>query len=236
MILPVVDLMAGQAVRGIGGRRDEYGPLIPESDPLAVARGFRERFGLWTVYLADLDAIAGSLPNLSLYQSLNADGFSLWVDAGVRKTPDAGPLVRAGVSRVIAGSETLTGPDVLVELVRTLSAKRVVFSLDLKAGRPLVNGEWGTIDPLAIAARAVDAGIASLLILDLTRVGVGDGLGTDALCRECRRLWPKLELIAGGGVRGPSDLADLASIGVNHVLVASALHDGRLSRHDVTSR
>jgi uncharacterized protein related to proFAR isomerase len=38
---------------------------------------------------------------------------------------------------------------------------------------------------------------------------------------------------AGGGVRGPDDLRGLHACGVKAVLVASALHDGRLRREDV---
>ena len=118
-------------------------------------------------------------------------------------------------------------------MVRTWSAERIVFSLDLKAGAPLASSAWEWREPMAIAERAVEAGVTSLLLLDLARVGVSQGVGTEAMCGECRRRWPKLELTAGGGVRGPYDLERLRGIGVDHVLVASALHDGQLSRDNV---
>jgi phosphoribosylformimino-5-aminoimidazole carboxamide ribotide isomerase len=233
MILPVLDLMAGQVVRGIAGRRHEYRPLATNSDPLAVARLFRDRFGLATLYIADLDAIAGQPPSCDLYAKLVDDGFLLWVDAGLRQTHDGVALVRAGVARLIAGLETLAGPQELDVMIRTWSPGQVVFSLDLKAGAPLASPAWESREPLAIAGRAVAAGTTSLLILDLASVGVGRGVGTEEMCGQCRRRWPALELTAGGGVRGPDDLRRLASMGVDHVLVASALHDGRLSRDDV---
>jgi phosphoribosylformimino-5-aminoimidazole carboxamide ribotide isomerase len=235
MILPVLDLMGGQVVRGIAGRRQEYRPLAPQSDPLVVANAFRDQFGLTTLYLADLDAIAGRPPALRLYQQLMDTGLSLWVDAGLKRSSDAENLVRRGVSRVIAGLETLGGPRDLDELIRTWTPQAIVFSLDLKAGAPLASTAWETCDPLAIAERAVAAGATSVLLLDLTRVGVGQGIGTEPMCRACRARWPALELIAGGGVRGPADLERLATIGVDHVLVASALHDGSLTRADVAS-
>jgi len=233
MILPVLDLMAGRVVRGIAGRRHEYRPLAPTSDPLTIAESFRERFGLSALYLADLDAIAGQAPSLVLFETLIQAGFALWVDAGLAKTPDAAPLVRAGVTRIIAGLETLQGPSALEELVRTWSAARIVFSVDLKLGAPLASSLWNDRDALAIAERAVSIGVMSLLLLDLARVGVGTGIGTEDLCCQCRRRWPTIELTAGGGVRGAEDLRRLADLGVDHVLVASALHDGRLSRDDV---
>jgi hypothetical protein len=64
-IIPVMDLMAGQVVRGIAGRRAEYRPLVSplcgSSAPLEVARAFRG-LGFSEMYLADLDAIAGATP------------------------------------------------------------------------------------------------------------------------------------------------------------------------------
>ncbi|MFO0865588.1 MAG: hypothetical protein U0744_13215 [Gemmataceae bacterium] len=52
-------------------------------------------------------------------------------------------------------------------------------------------------------------------------VGVGDGLGTDDLCRELRHAYPKIELLAGGGVHGLDDLHHLDPLGLDAVLVAS---------------
>ena len=65
-------------------------------------------------------------------------------------------------------------------------------------------------------------------MLDLARVGLGLGTGTEVLIRKLRKGWPKLELIAGGGVRGREDLARLEAAGADAVLVASALHEGSL--------
>src|SRR5207237_10172828 len=87
-ILPVIDLKAGQVVRAIAGRRDEYRPIVsrltPSSCPFDVALAFRDRFGLHELYVADLDAIAGSTPDFATLDSLRTHGFDCWVDAGVR--------------------------------------------------------------------------------------------------------------------------------------------------------
>ena len=64
-VFAVLDLMQGQVVRGIAGRRREYQPicsrLTPSAAPLDVACGFRDHFGLTNLYLADLDAIGGAV-------------------------------------------------------------------------------------------------------------------------------------------------------------------------------
>src|SRR5947207_216178 len=92
MILPVLDLMHGQIVRGVAGNRAAYRPvesrLVRSADPLTVARAFRTQFGFTEFYLADLDAIQGGRPALDVYHALRADGYRLWIDAGIRTARD----------------------------------------------------------------------------------------------------------------------------------------------------
>ena len=75
--------------------------------------------------------------------------------------------------------------------------------------------------------RLVAVLVKRLIVLDLNRVGMGVGTGTEKLCSWVKSNYPHLELIAGGGIRGPEDLPSLEAAGVSAVLIASALHDGK---------
>jgi len=86
---------------------------------------------------------------------------------------------------------------------------------------------------LEIGVRAGEAGIKRTIVLDLEQVGVGQGVQTLDLCRRLHDCCPQSQLIAGGGVRQIEDLHVLQSAGVDAVLIASALHDGRIGRDDV---
>ena len=157
-ILPVIDLMGGVVVRGVAGRRAEYRPIVsrltPSTAPLDVARAFREHFDLTELYLADLDAIAGQAPALATIEALLDDGFRLWVDAGAALPTLAG----IGVQSLVAGLESLSGPAELQDLVVRFG-KRLVFSLDLKDGKPLANAEsWNGAEAWSIAAQACGLG------------------------------------------------------------------------------
>lgn len=233
-IIPVLDVQAGQVVRGIAGRRAEYRPVVSQltdsAQPAAVAEAFRDHFGLTTLYLADLDAIAGAAPAVSLYAELQARGFRLWVDAGVRDVEGASALAPAEVEGIVLGLETVGGPELLTACLERLGADRLIFSLDLKGAQPLGDlTAWPDRTPLAIAAEAVRRGIRRLIVLDLARVGVGAGVGTEELIRELTGLPGRPQIIAGGGIRDQVDIDRLAACGAAGVLVASALHDGRLS-------
>ena len=234
-VIPVLDLMDGRVVRGVAGRRREYRPVVSRlsaSDrPLDVARAFRLHLGLVALYVADLDAIGGAEPALEVYAELMRDGFRLWIDAGVRRMDRICLLADAGADGVIVGLET-AGPAVLADACAAFSP-RVIFSLDMKKGKPLGDPQaWGAAEARPIAEKAVALGVRRLIVLDLARVGVGVGVGTEELCAALAQTHPDVEIIAGGGVRGPADLRRLSARGVRAALVASALHDGRLKRAD----
>jgi phosphoribosylformimino-5-aminoimidazole carboxamide ribotide isomerase len=237
-ILPVLDLLNGVVVRGVAGKREEYRPiisrLVDSPGVLSVARAFRERLGLGRLYIADLDAILHERPNREAYAALANEGFELLVDAGLRNVESAESVLATGVASVIAGLETWPGPAELAGLCNAVGAERVIFSLDLKYELPLGDlARWPRPDPLAIGSCAVEAGIQELLVLDLAQVGTGGGVTTTALCRRLRDCFPRLRVVTGGGVRNVADLETLAAAGIDGVLVASALHDGSLTRAEI---
>src|SRR5262245_14607506 len=104
-VIPVIDLRDGVVVRGIGGRREEYRPIVSRlSDsarPLDVALAFREQLGFTELYLADLDAIAGGDPAWNVYDELHQIGLRLWVDAGVRDRHRLLELQARGIDHLI---------------------------------------------------------------------------------------------------------------------------------------
>jgi phosphoribosylformimino-5-aminoimidazole carboxamide ribotide isomerase len=239
-VIPVLDLKAGRAVRAIGGDRDHYRPLEtrlhPDSDPIGVARGFHDALGLRELYLADLDAIAGKAPDHVLYQAIRSLGLALWVDAGIRERSSLPPLLDSGVATIVVGLETVRGPVALGEILAEVAPDRLVFSLDLRAGLPLIGSDgeaWGTTDPFTLAGWVVSLGVRRLLLLDLARVGTGQGTGTLPLVARLLESDPDLEIAVGGGIADREEVRVLAQAGVHSVLIGSSLHDGRIDAADL---
>jgi phosphoribosylformimino-5-aminoimidazole carboxamide ribotide isomerase len=240
-VTPVLDLMAGRAVAARRGERATYAPVRSvlasgEGDALALARAFRDVLGCVEWYVADLDAIRGGAPQWPLVRALVDLGGRPLLDVATTTVERGEEALAAGADRVVVGLETLDAFAQLEAIVGRVGSARVVFSLDLRGGTPLVRagaphaGRGGS--PLELARRAVAAGVRALLVLDLARVGTGAGLDLE-LVRRLRGVLPDVELLAGGGVAGPADLARLAAAGCDAVLVASALHDGRLTASDL---
>ncbi len=226
-ILPVLDVMEGRVVRGVAGLREQYRPiqsvLTDGSDALQIAQAIRSHFGLSALYLADLDAILRRSPNVGILRSLSDAGFTTMVDAGLRRCDDAAAILAAGVQQVVAGLETLAGPHELLRLLDQWGPSRVVFSVDLRDGRPLGDAaQWQHTDPFAIAGEAIEAGCTQLIVLDIARVGTAAGVPTLPLCAEIRRAYSRVTLFTGGGIRGMEDLRRLEESKIDGVLIASA--------------
>lgn len=236
-ILPVLDLLNGVVVRGVGGRRDEYRPvesvLTASAKPLDVAQAFRERLGLTTLYVADLDGILHQRPNETVFRQLAADGFELWIDGGLRSLDDMSRLLKAGAAKVIVGLETLPEVRLLTTLIGEFGTERVVFSLDLQSGQPMLGeARWPDATPLGIARTVLGLGVTQLIVLDLASVGEQRGPSTLELCAEIRQLAPTVRLITGGGIRNADDLEPLHADRIDGVLLATALHNGAIRRTD----
>jgi phosphoribosylformimino-5-aminoimidazole carboxamide ribotide isomerase len=236
-IVPVLDVMNGQVVRAVGGRRDEYRPVVStltnSTEPLEVAQALLAATGASELYVADLDAIRernGVAPAVrGLSERVEAP---VWLDAGIGRT-DVLDFPESPRLRPVVGFETCRVPEILLETLCDPLRRPVAFSLDLRDGRLLGNWRaWGLNtdrDVMPLARRVVGMGVGTLIVLDLARVGTGGGTGTEPLLRAIRAEYPGVDLLAGGGVRTWDDVDRLGEAGASGVLVASALHDGTLA-------
>ncbi len=238
-VIPVLDIRGGRAVHARGGMRERYEPVVSAlaphaipGDAVAIAGAYRDVLGAREVYVADLDAIAGGEVQREVLARV-ARVAREWVDAGVATGQEARALMGDGVARVVVGLETLGDFDGLAAVVTAIGAERVAFSLDLRGGVPLAASEaFRRLPPRVLARRAREAGARTVIVLDLARVGAG--LGPDVqLVRTVREELPDVMLVAGGGVRGPADLDAVGAAGADAALVATALHDGRLTRAEL---
>ena len=227
-------------MHAVAGERSQYRPLVsqfsPTPDPVALARGMRDRLGSDEIYVADLDAIVDRIePAWGTFRALADLGLTVWADVGIKDGSQRIPWVEVGVGRVVVGLESVRGPAVLREIVDQIGPDRVVFSLDLRLGVPILahDSDWppDQVDEDSLVEQAVEAGVRSILRLDLATVGTGRGVADIPPVPE---QWSMLEWITGGGVSGPGDLDRLAGRGYGAVLVGSALHDGRITADDLS--
>jgi phosphoribosylformimino-5-aminoimidazole carboxamide ribotide isomerase len=236
-VIPVIDILSGVVVHAVRGKRKEYKPiqsvLTDSAEPVAVAKAFRD-LGFGALYIADLDAIIECTENFQpLKRIADESGLALMVDAGVTSMERAQKLLDSGVKKLVVGTETLRNKSFVADAVGRFGDGRVVLSLDLRGDTVLVGeGFDGGADAICLLREFADMGVSQFIVLDLQRVGSGEGVNLDFL-RRARADLPSVDVYVGGGVRGVADLLELKALGVAGVLVATALHTGKISVSDL---
>jgi phosphoribosylformimino-5-aminoimidazole carboxamide ribotide isomerase len=239
-LIPVMDLRDGLAVHAVKGDREHYRPvtsvLTDTAEPLEVARAFHEKLGLSELYIADLNAIQGRGHHQALISRLaQQSGLRLIVDAGAANVASALQVLEAGASQVIIGAETLTTWETALAICAAVNPRHLIFSLDMRSGQVLSRcPQLVTSKPVEVLGLLYRTNWQEVILLDLSRVGTGVGVDR-MLIAEARQMFPQLALLAGGGVRDATELDDLRTAGVAGVLVATALHQGIITRQHIAA-
>jgi phosphoribosylformimino-5-aminoimidazole carboxamide ribotide isomerase len=223
-VIPVLDLIDGQVVRAVAGKRDDYQPLksalCDSSRPDAVLDGLLALYPFRRIYIADLDAILGRGDHSDVVAGLHRShpDLEFWVDGGFADTATAQAWQNAGLGRPVLGSESLA----------------MFADHDALPTNSLLSLDFRGDDFLGPAAmlKTPERWPAEVIAMTLARVGM-DGGPDLARLAQLQRLNPDCRLYAAGGVRHAGDLSELAKAGAAGVLLASALHDGRLSRSEL---
>jgi phosphoribosylformimino-5-aminoimidazole carboxamide ribotide isomerase len=222
ILIPVIDLAGGHAVHAMGGDRKTYRPLQSSlcsgSEPLAVVAGLLGLHPFSHLYIADLDAIQGHPVQTAVLQQLQQafPDLNLWIDAGIRRADQLHSLTRLAQVTAVLGSETLPDTRLLEHLANQDSA---ILSLDFM-GQSFLGPAKVLATPALWPARVI--------VMTLDRVGKHQGPDLVRL-QQLRKAAPLAAYYSAGGVRNADDLDVLQTSGCAGVLLASALHDGRLS-------
>lgn len=251
-VIPVIDVKNGISVSAIKGERDRYLPLksviCGSHEPLKVAFAYKI-LGFSEVYVADLDGILYSRPDIELLRKIN-EFIPVIADAGVKSMEDVELIKNSGGIGVVIGTETLRSIDSLREILEVNEKDKnnnfnfnfnFILSLDVKNGRLLNNLNLdlsGFIEK--IIEEGIENRIARLIILDLSQVGALEGPNIEL----CRTVMKRLDsgksnkkinkkIIYGGGIRNISDVQALNDAGVYAVLVGTSLHTGKIKISDL---
>jgi phosphoribosylformimino-5-aminoimidazole carboxamide ribotide isomerase len=229
MLIPCIDLQAGQAVQLVHGRKRE----------LAVADvfGLLEKFGTYEwLHLIDLDAAIGKGSNDALIRELckvarRRYKVKLRVGGGVRTVSRARELLALGVTQVIIGSAVFRDGKLNLPFLRRLRTKiprkRIVIALDTAKGRITTHGWRHTLPlgPEQVIAQ-LEPFCAAFLCTDVDREGTMTGANL-AWFRRLRKATSH-PIIAAGGIRSQRELAALEKLGMD-AAVGMAVYKQRLS-------
>jgi len=222
-VIPVVDLKHGVVVRAQRGNRSAYRPietpLSPTSEPVDVVGGLLALHAFRTLYVADLDAIMASGDNIDAIRRIRQafPALELWIDNGAADAQALDALVKEGLGAPVIGSESQRDGALLAR------APEALLSLDFRGDAFL--GPPEILDRPELWPQRV-------IVMTLARVGSGAGPDIPRLAAIQARAGART-IYAAGGVRDMGDLAALRAAGIGGALLATALHDGRLTGAEI---
>jgi phosphoribosylformimino-5-aminoimidazole carboxamide ribotide isomerase len=228
-IYPAIDILGGQAVRLIQGRKDQttvYG------DPIEMATKWVNKGAEW-LHVVDLDgAFEGKPKNLGVLRDMTAavPKAKIQVGGGIRGMSTVELLFDAGIERIVLGTAAVQDQ----EFVKNALAKhsgRVAIGIDARDGNVQVSGwtEDSQIGAIDLARSLQDVGVRLVIYTDISRDGVLEGPNVEATRQMLANT--HLSVIASGGVSSLKDVHRLAEI--NHprlegVIIGKALYEGRI--------
>lgn len=231
-IIPVIDILNGIVVHGKKGKRKQYNPLkslLSRSvNPIEIANIFK-KIGFNDLYLADLDSIMGNSINFRIYnQIIKESNLNLMVDAGISDIIKAEKMIETGISKVIIGSETLDNLDFIKKSIKKFGQNSIIVSVDIKEGKLLSNSKRISSMQFNEFIQRIDKlGIKEIILLDLDRVGTQSGINFELIKKFLKMT--KMNIFVGGGIRDIQDLDRLKKFGIYGVLIATILHNGKIS-------
>ena len=204
ILYPAIDLKDGQCVRLLHG--DMAQATIFNASPADQAAQF-VRDGFDWLHVVDLNgAIEGQSMNADAVSAiLNQVSIPVQLGGGIRSLESVGLWIEAGVSRVILGTVAVRDP----ELVKTAARnwpEQIAVAVDVRDGKVAVDGWTGAsdLDPITLAKRFEDAGVAALIITDIGRDGAMTGVNVDAVGALADAV--SIPVIASGGVASVEDI------------------------------
>jgi phosphoribosylformimino-5-aminoimidazole carboxamide ribotide isomerase len=224
-LIPAIDLLGGKCVRLMQG--DYAAATEYDADPAAVAARFAAHH-VQRLHVVDLDgAKRGEPVNTTAVRGIlaAAKGIPVELGGGIRTLAGVETWLGLGVERAILGTAALREPALVREVAKRFPG-RIGVGIDARGGKVAVQGwlETSETDPLTLARRFEDAGVAAIIYTDIARDGTGAGVNlaeTTALARAI-----SIPVIASGGVGSLEDVRAVRSSGVAGLIVGRALYTG----------
>ncbi len=227
-IIPAIDIIDGKCVRLTQGNYDEK--KIYNTNPVEVAKGFEEA-GIRRLHLVDLDgAKQKSIQNLDVLENI-ARSTSLKIDfgGGVQSDEDISKAFIAGANQVTGGSIAIKDPGKFERWLKDFGAEKVILGADVKGGKIAISGwhESATIGIFDFLEEYQAKGVKYIICTDVSKDGMLQGPSL-TLYAEILSRFPKLRLIASGGVSCIEDVDRLNDLQVYGVIIGKAIYEDKI--------
>lgn len=232
-LIPAIDIIDGKCVRLTKGDYDQK--KVYNDDPVEVAKQF-ESLGFRRLHVVDLDgAKSKHIVNVDVLKAITS-ATNLIVDfgGGIKTDNDIELAFANGASLVTIGSIAVTQPELFASWLEKYGADRIILGADVRNGKISINGwkEDSAEDLLPFLKYYINKGVINVLCTEISKDGMLEGPATD-LYKEVMAEYPKLNLIASGGISSNEDIKELNRYGIPSVVFGKAIYEGKIDMKEL---
>lgn len=233
MIIPAIDLQGGNSVRLYQGQFNEK--TLVNASPVAQAQAINAA-GISCLHLVDLDGAKNGRPqNLETIKQIRQQ-FSGQIElgGGIRDRQTVDQYLKLGIDRIILGSLVVKKPQLAKSLIKKLGPDKIVVGVDGKDGLVATEG-WlnqSTLTMADLINEMADAGATQFIVTDISKDGTMKGPNTSLLA-NLQEQFPKVNIIASGGIRNRADITHLQNAGLKDMIAGKSIYEGTLTLKEV---
>jgi len=232
-IIPTISIYQGKCVKVAPGKFES--PVVYGNDPLEVAQEFKDQ-GIKHISIIDLDgAQQGEAVNYNIlemivrYTDLKVD-FS----GGINSEDDIRNAFECGATYVAAATIAAQKPDFFASWLVTYGNEKIILVADGIEGK-IMTGGWQKkteIDLISHIDFFYERGIKYVKCTDVSKDGGMAGPPFE-LYKTIMEKFPRIKLIASGGVSSIDDILKLQEIGVFGVMFGRAYYEKKINLHEL---
>ena len=231
-LIPAIDIIDGQCVRLTQG---DYSQKTVYGSPLDMSKQF-EHIGFKRLHVVDLDGAKSRhiVNNAVLHEITTQTKLAVDFGGGIKTDEDLQVAFDNGAQMVTVGSIAVTHPDLFLGWVSQYGADRFILGADVRNGKISING-WkddSEEDLLPFLEKYIRAGVRNVLCTEISKDGTLSGPAIELYTRVMQA-YPKLHLIASGGVSSIEDIKLLDAAGIPAVVFGKAIYEGKINLQEL---
>jgi len=224
-ILPAIDILHGKCVRLQQG--DYSQETVYADSPVKMAKLWEEQ-GAEFLHIVDLDGAKDKMPTNFAIISKIAESVNIPIEVGggIRNRDTIQLYLKAGVNRLVIGTQAQKEPEWFREMCQKYPQK-LVLGIDGRHGLAATEGWLETSQTLAtdLAKKYVDLPLSAMVYTDIAKDGMLEGPNVDEM--EAMRQTVPFPLIVSGGISSLDDVRRLAQRGFHACIIGKALYENK---------
>jgi phosphoribosylformimino-5-aminoimidazole carboxamide ribotide isomerase len=236
LTIPAIDIYENKVARLTRGDFNQV--TFYEESPATLAKKYESKGFQW-LHLVDLMASKTGKINVipTIQEIKNTTNLEIEFGGGIRNYDQVAELIKIGVDKIIIGSISVTDKNEFEKiLIRTIDPDKFIVAIDSDFETIFTKG-WTENSGISLYDHidyCTSLGITTFLCTDISKDGTLSG-PSHGLYQNIMKKYPKIKLVASGGVGSLHDIIKLATIDLYAVVVGKAIYEKKIRLEDLIS-